>query len=61
MLIQVKGKRSSYPRNLTFEKFASPTNKTCYFCRAAGRPHPGHDISTCWHITKFEKLEISKA
>jgi hypothetical protein len=36
-------------------------SKSCTLCQAAGRPHQGHDISKCWFISKFEKLQIAKA
>ena len=36
-------------------------NKSCILCKTAGRPHQGHDITKCWFISRFEKLQISKA
>ena len=37
------------------------TTKSCILCKMAGRNHQGHDISNCWFISKFEKLNIAKA
>ena len=36
-------------------------SKLCILCKGAGRPYQGHDVSTCWFITKFDKMEIAKA
>ena len=33
-------------------------SKLCIFCKAAGKNHNGHDISTCWYLSKFDKLNI---
>ncbi len=35
--------------------------KQCILCKAADRSYIGHDISSCWWISKFEKLEIIDA
>ncbi len=35
--------------------------KQCILCKTAGRAYIGHDISTCWRISKFDKLEIIDA
>ena len=35
--------------------------KTCILCKAAGRTFQGHDISSCWFISKFDKMEIVNA
>ena len=35
--------------------------KVCILCKAAGRNYEGHDLSACWHLSKIDKLEISKA
>ena len=37
------------------------TNKSCSLCKAAGRSHQGHDIGTCWHLSKAEKLQIASS
>ena len=34
--------------------------KLCSLCKAAGRAYQNHDISSCWHLSKFEKLEMAK-
>ena len=40
---------------------AKSNRRTCIICKAAGRPFEGHDIENCWFISKFDKLEASKA
>ena len=35
--------------------------KQCVLCRSAGRAFQGHDISTCWFISKFDKMDIIDA
>ena len=44
------------PRGVT-----QTSTKSCSLCKAAGRSYQGHDISKCWLLSKFEKLEIAKA
>ena len=34
--------------------------KTCILCKTANRPFQGHDITSCWFITKFDRMELSK-
>ena len=36
-------------------------SKTCSLCKASNRPYQGHDIASCWFLSKFEKMEIVKA
>ena len=63
--IQVHYSKSSYQRNrpkINIRKPSSrPNQKSCILCKAANRPHQGHDISSCWFITKFDRMELSKA
>ena len=47
-------------------KFVSCNNsgssvKQCIICKDASRKYQGHDLSSCWHISKFEKIEVAKA
>ena len=49
--------RQSIRRNPNVSK----QSKTCVLCKAAGRPHQGHDVGTCWFTSKFEKMELAKA
>ena len=35
--------------------------KQCILCKTAGRSYLGHDISSCWFISKFEKMDIVTA
>ena len=39
----------------------NPKPKNCILCRSAGRPYQGHDTSTCWFISKFDKMDIVQA
>ena len=64
--IQVNYARSSYDRHRSPSHDSRPDNntrssKTCTLCKCAGRKFKGHDIGTCWHLSKFEKMEIAKA
>jgi len=67
--IQVQYSKSSYhnsqqqrrPPNRRTTQRPNQRNKSCLLCKAANRPHQGHDISSCWFITKFDRMEISKA
>ena len=40
---------------------SKPQQKQCILCKAANRSFLGHDISTCWFISKFDKLDIVEA
>ena len=40
---------------------SNPSPRLCILCKSAGRPHTGHDIGTCWFISKDDKLSISDA
>ena len=35
--------------------------KTCAFCRACKKSYIGHDISSCWQLSKFDRSEFAKA
>ena len=35
--------------------------RTVQLCKTAGRAYQGHDISTCWFISKFDKMDIVDA
>ena len=35
--------------------------KSCVLCKTAGRPHVGHDVGGCWFISKFDRLELTRA
>ena len=64
--IQVNYARSSYDRDRSPSHDSRPDNttrssKSCTLCKCAGRKFKGHDIRTCWHLSKFEKMEIAKA
>ena len=67
--IQVQYSRSSYNTRQQRKPLTNrrPTNrpnqsnKLCILCKAANRPFQGHDISSCWFITRFERMEMSKA
>ena len=38
----------------------SSTNKSCILCKTAGRRHQGHDLGSCWHLSKHDKIEAAK-
>ena len=64
--IQVQFSKSSYrqrPRqnNRRPPQRPNQSQKTCILCKTANRPFQGHDITTCWFITKFDRMELSKA
>ena len=65
--IQVQFSRSSHPRPRSFvskhfnKTDQSKSGKTCFICKTAGRPFQGHDTSSCWYISKMDKLSLSKA
>lgn len=67
--IQVHYTRSSYPNKWQRQKPSNrrppprpnQSQKLCILCKAANRPYQGHDIASCWFITKFDRMEISKA
>ena len=71
--IQVQYTRSSYEKRRPSSRSPSrdkrpndkssgkSSGKTCSLCKCAGRTFKGHDISSCWHLSKFEKLEMAKA
>ena len=40
---------------------ASVPQKDCVLCKSAGRPSRGHNVSSCWYISKADKLEMVKA
>ena len=39
---------------------SSSKPKSCILCKSAGRSHTGHDLASCWFISKFDKLEMSR-
>ena len=69
--IQVNFSRTSYNQRKNFNnkrrldykptKVLSQKQKQCILCKTAGRSYQGHDISSCWFISKFERLEIVDA
>ena len=66
--IQVQYSCSSNPKSWDRQKqkqrkWTSPSNlsKVCILCKSAGRNFQGHDISSCWFISKFDKIKIAKA
>ena len=56
--------RDKYKRGKTtqpLQRNATPSQKSCVLCKTAGRSYQGHDITDCWFISKFEKLQMAKA
>ena len=35
--------------------------KNCLICKSAGRNPSTHNTNECWFVSKFEKLQLSKA
>ena len=52
-----KFNRSRPPQN----QGASTSQKDCILCKSAGRPSRGHNVSSCWYLSKADKLEMVKA
>ena len=42
------------------QQASAPSPKECIVCRAAGRAHVGHTISTCWHLSKADKMLMAR-
>ena len=40
---------------------SNPRQKQCILCKTANRAYLGHDISSCWFISKFDKMDIVNA
>ena len=64
--IQVHYSKSSYrqrqkPNNRRQPFRSNQPQKTCILCKTANRPYQGHDVTSCWFITKFDRMELSKA
>ena len=56
--------KDKYKRGKTtqpLQRNATPSQKSCVLCKTAGRSYQGHDITDCWFISKFEKLQMAKA
>ena len=50
-------KNKFFPSN---NSHSSP-NKQCIVCKTAGHIYQGHNVSSCWYISTFEKIEVAKA
>ena len=37
------------------------TQNTCAFCKACNKPYTGHDISSCWSLSKSDRNELANA
>ena len=68
--IQISYSRSSYnnrrypgkpSQRKSHPQKSHQKSKSCILCKAASRPYQGHDVSTCWFISKFDKMEIASA
>lgn len=70
--IQIHYARSSFKTRNNSKPFLRDTSspsqnrpsnsaKNCTICKAAGRKFQGHNVASCWFLSKFEKLEIAKA
>jgi len=56
-------RKSNFRPKISNNKGSSVSSKErlCVLCKAAGRPSDNHDISACWHLSRFEKNEIIKS
>ena len=66
--IQVHYSRSSYHQRRSTKQNPQAgqssrqvPGKVCSLCKAANRSYKGHDIASCWYLSKYEKLEMAKA
>ena len=65
--IRISYSRSNYDRrprssnNRRDYAGGSKQQKSCAFCKACNKPYTGHDISSCWSLSKFDKAQIAKA
>ena len=55
--------RQTRPRTPNQGTLTTPksSERICIICKSAGRPCKGHDVGTCWFVSKFDKLSMSKA
>ena len=66
---QGKKQRSGYAKQFNSGKIKAQQDKSnqrsvqksCLFCKGAGRNPSSHNTSECWYISQMEKLELSKA
>ena len=57
-----KNRRRFFPTDQRSKKGdTAARTKSCVLCKASGRTSTGHDISGCWFISKFDKLQMAKA
>ena len=68
--IQISYSRSSYnnrrypgkpSQRKSHPQKSHQKSKSCILCKAASQPYQGHHVSTCWFISKFDKMEIASA
>ena len=54
---------NSFNSNATTSRASAPNprQKQCILCKTANRAYIGHDISSCWFISKFDKMDIVNA
>ena len=58
--------RNSFQRQLRTRAQQRPQGsstmpKDCILCKTAGRPSQGHNISSCWYVSKADRLDMVKA
>ena len=54
-------RNQNYSSPRSFQNAPSNRRKTCGLCKSANRPYQGHDIGSCWYISKIEKMEMAAA
>ena len=55
-----RNRSNSKSKNVSFN-LKPTTQKSCLICKSAGRNPSSHNTSDCWFVSKFEKLQLSKA
>ena len=52
---------SKYQSSSSKRSGPSQSSKSCAFCKACKKPHLGHDVNTCWALSRFNKSDIVSA
>ena len=56
----VRSKPRLFNRGNNKSQAESKGKKSCTLCKLSGRRHDGHDLATCWHLSKMDRLEMAK-
>ena len=55
-----RNRSNARSKNVSFNPKPT-TQKRCLICKSAGRNPSSHNTPDCWFVSKFEKLQLSKA